>query len=49
MKQIQIEYHKKMLEVLPASKVYDAIKAVDKFHRRQLKRWAHHKNSHLSQ
>ncbi len=36
-------------EVLPASKVYDAIKAVDKFHRRQLKRWAHHKNSHLSQ
>ena len=43
MKQLQIEYHKRMLEVLPASKVYDAIKAVDKFHRSQLKRWMHHK------
>ena len=42
-KQLQIDYHKKMLEVLPASKVYDAIKAVDKFHRSQLKRWMHHK------
>lgn len=39
LKRIQQTYHNKFLDILPASKVYDLIKAEDRFHRRMLKRW----------
>lgn len=38
LKMIQKEYHDKFLQILPASKVYDIIKAEDKFHRWALMR-----------
>ena len=38
-KQLQQAYHNKMLNILPASKLYDVIKSVDRFHRRELRRW----------
>ena len=39
LKRIQQTYHNKFLDMLPTSKVYDVIKAEDRFHRRMLKRW----------
>lgn len=39
LKQLEQTYHKKMIQVLPASKVYDAIKAENRFHRRMMKGW----------
>ena len=39
LKKLEQCYHKKMLQVLPASKVYDAIKAENQFHRRMMKGW----------
>lgn len=33
LKELQEEYHKKYLRILPASKVYDIIRAEDRFHR----------------
>lgn len=33
MKELQKEYHRKYMRVLPANKVYDIIKAIDRFHR----------------
>ena len=52
LKNIQQTYHNKFFCVLPASKVYDVIKAEDRFHRRAFKNWSqnkehkdhHHKN-----
>ena len=41
LKRIQQSYHKKFLDILPASKVYDIIQAEDKFHRHKLKQWSH--------
>jgi len=41
LKQIEQRYHNKMLNVLPAGKVYDAINAEDRFHRQALKRATH--------
>lgn len=38
-KRIQQNYHNRFLEILPASKVYDIIKAEDKFHRHKLREW----------
>ena len=38
-KKIQQTYHGKFFTVLSASKVYDVIKAEDKFHRRAFKNW----------
>jgi len=40
LKLIQQDYHKRFLEVLSASKVYDIIRAEDSFHRRQLRQMA---------
>ncbi len=39
-KDIQQTYHNKFFTVLPASKVYDVIKAEDRFHRRMFRNWA---------
>lgn len=42
MKELQQLYHNKFMKVLPASKVYDVIKAEDSFHRqmfRNARRW----------
>lgn len=39
LKQLEQSYHKKMMQVLPASKVYDAIRAESQFHRRMMKGW----------
>ena len=33
LKEIQQQYHKKFMKVLPASKVYDVLRAEEKFHR----------------
>lgn len=40
LKRIEQTYHNRFLDILPASKVYDLIKAEDRFHRRMLKRWS---------
>lgn len=39
LKRIQQSYHKRFLEVLPADKVYDILKAESRFHRRMMKNW----------
>lgn len=46
LKKIQQTYHNKFLEILPASKVFDVIRAEDRFHRRMLKKWSHNHNNH---
>ncbi len=43
LKNIQQTYHNKFFCVLPASKVYDVIKAEDRFHRRAFKNWSKNK------
>lgn len=40
LKRIQQTYHNKFMSILPPHKVYDIIKAEDKFHRQMLKRWS---------
>lgn len=40
LKTIQQAYHNKFLAILTASKVYDIIKAEDRFHRQKLKKWS---------
>lgn len=40
-KKLQKDFHEKLLEQLPASKVLKAIKAEERFHRRQLRKWSH--------
>ena len=40
LKRIQQTYHKKFLEILPASKVYDILQAENRFHRRMLRKWS---------
>lgn len=39
LKEIEKKYHEKMLKVLPATKVYEAINAESRFHRRMMKGW----------
>lgn len=41
LKRVQQTYHNRFFDVLPASKVYDVIKAEERFHRRKLKQWSH--------
>lgn len=41
LKRVQQTYHNKFFDLLPASKVYDVIRAEDKFHRRKLKQWSY--------
>ena len=45
LKNIQQTYHNKFFCVLPASKVYDVIKAEDQFHRRAFKNWSQNKDN----
>lgn len=40
MKELQKQYHNKFLKILPASKVYDIIRAEDRFHRQSFKKAA---------
>jgi len=42
LKRVQKTYHERFLEVLSASKVYDIIKAEDRFHRRMMRKWSQH-------
>ena len=42
-KRIQQNHHKQFLNVLPASKVYDVIKAENHFHRTAFRKWRHQK------
>ena len=44
LKRIQVTYHDKMLTVLSASKLYDVLKAEDRFFRQQMRRWGGHKD-----
>lgn len=39
LKRIQQTYHNKFLSVIPASKLYDVLKAEDRFHRQMLRGW----------
>ena len=39
LKQLEQCYHKKMIQVIPASKVYDCINAENRFHRKKMKGW----------
>ncbi len=39
LKELQKTYHDKFLKSLSASKVYDILKAEDRFHRRMMKNW----------
>ena len=39
LKQLEQSYHKKMMQAVPASKVYDVIKAERRFHRQMMKGW----------
>lgn len=41
LKRVQQCYHNKFFDILPASKVYDVLRAEDKFHRTMLKQWGH--------
>lgn len=49
LKQIQQTYHNKFMSVISASKLFDIIKAEDKFHRRMLKKYSHPQNSDASE
>lgn len=42
-KKIQQTYHNRFFDVLPASKVYDVLKAEDRFHRHKLQQWGKNK------
>ena len=42
-KELQKEYHKKFMQILSAKKVYDVLKAEDRFHRQMFKRAANNK------
>ena len=44
LKQIDQAYHKKMMQVVSPSKVFDAIQAESRFHRRMMKGWQRHAN-----
>ena len=44
LKQIEEQYHQNMLKKIPASKLYDAIKAENRFHRQMMKGWQHPQN-----
>ncbi|UKK52253.1 hypothetical protein L6472_06655 [Prevotella sp. E13-17] len=39
LKELQKAYHEKFLKSLSASKVYDILKAEDRFHRKMMKNW----------
>lgn len=39
LKHLEHGYHKKMLQLIPASKLFDVIKAEYRFHRRMMKGW----------
>lgn len=41
LKSIRQTYHNKFFSVLPPSKVYDVVKAEDRFHRRAFRNWGH--------
>lgn len=43
LKRIQQEYHKRFFEMLPASKVYDILKAEERFHRRMMMNWGNNR------
>lgn len=42
LKRILQEYHKRFLEIMPASKVYDILKAEERFHRRMMMNWGNY-------
>ncbi|MBQ6768493.1 MAG: hypothetical protein IJP46_07510 [Prevotella sp.] len=43
LKTLQQTYHEKFMTVLPASKVFEVIKAENRFHREMWKKWNHKK------
>lgn len=46
LKRIQQNYHKRFLELLPASKVYDILKAEQRFYRHAMKNWGQQRGKH---
>ena len=49
LKTIQQTYHNNFLKVLPPSKVYEALKAEDRFHRRAFRDWSGHRRAEQKQ
>lgn len=45
-KKVEQQYHNKFLEKLSASKVYDILKAENRFHRKMLKHWSDKPHKH---
>ena len=45
-KHIQQTYHNKMLTVLSATKLYDVLKAEDRFHRQKFRNWSRDNRDH---
>lgn len=45
-KKIEQQYHNKFLEKISASKVYDILKAENRFHRKMLKHWSNTPRKH---
>ena len=39
LRQLDVTYHKKMMKLVPASKVYEIMKAENRFHRQMMKGW----------
>lgn len=39
LRQLDVTYHKKMMKLVPASKVYGIMKAENRFHRQMMKGW----------
>ncbi|MBQ7514561.1 MAG: hypothetical protein IJS95_09310 [Prevotella sp.] len=46
LKTIEQNYHKKMMAVIPASKLFDVIKAENRFHRQMMKGWQQKHKQH---
>ncbi len=44
LKRIQQQYHKRFLELMPATKVWDILKAEERFHRRAMQNWGQKHN-----
>ena len=41
LRQLDVDYHKKMIKMVSASKVYEIMQAENRFHRQMMKGWQH--------
>ena len=45
LRQLDVDYHKKMIKMVSASKVYEIMQAENRFHRQMMKGWQHGKKN----